>query len=114
MGDGTAHSSRGPSVKEIHAGAIIRRDEVEFYLRDTGMGFDPEDRETMFYVFRRGKNAAVRSIAGRGIGLSIVKSIVQTYNGAIWAEPVEGGGSIFRFTINAKYLVQSSGLAGAA
>lgn len=100
MGDG--------AVKEIHIGCEIRESEIEFYVRDTGLGIDPEDLEKVFSVFRRGRNGSARSIVGKGVGLASVKSIVETYNGKIWVESVSGQGSTFRFTIDAKYLKQAA------
>jgi signal transduction histidine kinase len=113
MGDGTPSCVDRQPMKEIRVGATVRDDEVELYVQDTGMGIDDDDRETIFYVFRRGRSAAVRAIAGKGVGLACVKSIVETYNGSIWVESSVGQGSTFRFTINGKYLSRSRELAGA-
>jgi len=122
--EGTAESSPNPEprilnpVKEIHVGCAVRGDEAEFYVRDTGMGIDPEDRDKVFYVFRRGKGAAVQNVAGKGVGLASVKSIVETYNGSIWVESRPGAGSTFKFTVNGQYVLASppvgSGPAAAA
>jgi signal transduction histidine kinase len=90
--------------REIHIGSVTRLTEVEFYVRDTGMGIEPEDIEKVFFVFRRGKNSAAMNIAGKGVGLASVKSIVETYNGKIWVESKLGEGTTFRFTINGKNL----------
>ena len=113
MGDGKPDASAGIRVRRICVGADVRDDEVDFYVRDTGAGIDPEDQESIFYVFRRGRSAAVRSVAGKGVGLASVKSIVETYQGNIWVESEVGQGSTFRFTINGKYLVESKALVGA-
>lgn len=113
MGEGTAHPQRGHRMKEIRIGAAVREDEASFYVQDTGMGIDAEDKESIFYVFRRGRNAAVRSQPGKGVGLASVKSIVETFHGNIWVESEVGCGSTFRFTINGKHLVESKTLAGA-
>ena len=94
MGDGLR--------REIHVGCAPRAGEVEFYVRDTGTGIDPEDIDKVFFVFRRGKS--VSNIAGKGVGLASVKSIVETYNGSIWVESKLGEGTTFRFTINGKHV----------
>jgi signal transduction histidine kinase len=109
MGDGSAPEG-GPAaerVREIHVGCAVRGDEAEFYVRDTGIGIEPEDRDKVFYVFRRGKGAAVQNVAGKGVGLASVKSIVETYNGSIWVESQPGAGSTFRFTVNGQYVLAS-------
>src|SRR5207253_101907 len=102
MGDGT--------VREIGVGCHIGLDEVEFYVRDTGIGIDPEDLQKVFYVFRRGRNTSAVKVAGKGIGLASVKSIVETYNGRIWVESSPGEGSTFRFTIHKKFVPALGGV----
>jgi signal transduction histidine kinase len=101
MGDGP--------VKEISVGCLVRSGEVEFYVRDTGMGIDAEDIEKVFFIFRRGKNAGSGNIAGKGVGLASVKSIIETYGGSIWVESQSGKGSTFRFTINGQYISGNQG-----
>ncbi len=70
-----------------------------FYVRDTGMGIHAEDVQKVFYVFRRGKNAAGSNVVGKGVGLASVKSIIETYGGRIWVESEVGRGSTFWFFI---------------
>jgi len=67
----------------------------------------------VFFVFRRGKNTATQNIAGKGVGLASVKSIVETYNGRIWVESELGVGTSFRFTINGMYVGPNAVAAGA-
>jgi signal transduction histidine kinase len=95
------------AVKEIHVGCTVRADEAEFYVKDTGIGIEPEDLDKVFYVFRRGKAAAVQNVSGKGVGLASVKSIVETYNGSIWVESRPGAGSTFRFTVNGQFVLPS-------
>jgi len=90
--------------KAIHVGCNVRVTETEFYVRDTGIGIDPEDISKVFFVFRRGKNTAACNVPGKGVGLASVKSIIETYNGTIWVESELGTGSMFRFTINGKFV----------
>ena len=84
MGDG--------ATKEIHVGTARSETETEteFYVRDTGIGIDPEDIGKVFFVFRRGKNTAAANVPGKGVGLASVKSIIETYNGSIWVESEPG------------------------
>jgi signal transduction histidine kinase len=91
-------------VKEIRVGCQTKVTEIEFYVRDTGIGIDPEDLDKVFFIFRRGRNTNAGAIAGKGVGLASVKSIIETYNGKIWVESKLGEGSAFRFTINARFL----------
>ncbi len=100
MGDGP--------VKEIHIGCQVKSNEVEFCVRDTGIGIDPEDIDKVFFVFRRGKSPAVQSVAGKGVGLASVKSIIETYSGSISVKSAPGKGSAFTFTINGQYVAKPS------
>lgn len=90
--------------REIRVGCSTAPDGVEFYVRDTGIGIEPEDLGRVFGVFRRGRNAAASGVAGKGVGLASVKSIVEMYTGSIRVESRVGEGTVFRFTINAKHL----------
>jgi signal transduction histidine kinase len=115
---GIQHSALGtppalgtsPSPREIHVGCTVRPDEAEFYVRDTGIGIEPEDVDKVFFVFRRGKSPVVQGVAGKGIGLASVKSIVETYEGTIWVHSELGKGSTFRFTVNGKYVPDTRNL----
>jgi signal transduction histidine kinase len=95
-------------VREIHVGAEVGGDETKFYVRDTGIGIEPEDIDKVFHIFRRGRSAAVQKVAGKGVGLSSVKSIVEMYSGSIWVESKFGEGSTFFFTINGKYVGENA------
>jgi signal transduction histidine kinase len=90
--------------RRIHVGCQVRATEAEFYVRDTGLGIEAEDVDKVFFVFRRGKNTAAQNIAGKGVGLASVKSIIETYGGRIWVQSKAGEGSTFRFTIDAAYV----------
>jgi signal transduction histidine kinase len=94
MGDG--------ATKEIEISHRIMEEGIEFQVRDTGIGIDPEDLPKVFYVFRRGKNTA--EVKGKGVGLASVKSIIETYDGRIWVASEVGQGSTFRFTIAKRFV----------
>jgi signal transduction histidine kinase len=96
---------RPDAVREIRVGCIVRSDEAEFYVSDSGIGIAAEDIATLFHVFRRGANSRTAGVPGKGLGLASVKSIVETYSGTIWVESLLGSGANFRFTINGQYVI---------
>ncbi|GAB4461372.1 MAG: ATP-binding protein [Anaerolineales bacterium] len=73
--------------------------EVRFAVRDTGIGIPAEDIPRIFERFYRVEKS--RAGSGTGLGLSIARHIVEAHKGKIWAESVEGQGSIFYFTLPA-------------
>ena len=66
---------------------------VRITVRDNGVGLDPESIHKLFNAFYTTKQG------GMGIGLSVSASIIERHNGRIWAEPNEGSGATFAFTI---------------
>ena len=105
------YMGEGPD-RRIIVGARPGRSETEFWVRDTGQGISPEDAEKIFYVFRRGRNQ--QAVAGKGVGLASVKSILQNYNGRIWVESELGRGSTFRFTMNGRFVAPDPSFASPA
>jgi signal transduction histidine kinase len=101
MGDG--------EVREIRIGCTVSVTEAAFYVRDTGLGIHPEDLDKVFFVFRRGRGEACQKVAGKGVGLSSVKSIIETYAGQIRVESTLNAGSTFHFTINGRYVASVAG-----
>jgi PAS domain S-box-containing protein len=89
---------------EIEVGCIDRDGVYEFWVKDNGIGFDMKYHDRIFDPFTR----LERSGEGSGIGLATVKKIVETCGGKVWAESVQGEGSVFRFTIPKGKAVASS------
>ena len=71
-------------------------DGVALTVRDTGVGIDPEQIETVFEAFHTTKRG------GMGMGLAVSRSIIEGHGGRLWAEPNEPRGAIFKFTIASK------------
>lgn len=73
--------------------------EVICHVKDTGLGISKEDQKQLFKKFSRIKNEKTRTITGTGLGLWIVKQIVEMMAGKIWVESVENKGSTFSFSL---------------
>ena len=74
-------------------------DEAIIRFSDTGIGISKEDIENLFTEFVRIKNDKTRNISGSGLGLSIVRKVVDLYNGSISVESKPDEGSIFTVRI---------------
>jgi PAS domain S-box-containing protein len=72
---------------------------IKFFVKDTGIGIDKKYHEIIFNIFRQIDDTHTRKYGGAGIGLSIVKRIVEIFGGEIWVESEPGKGSVFYFTI---------------
>jgi signal transduction histidine kinase len=67
--------------------------QVRVTVQDSGIGLDAESMEKIFNPFYSTK------AAGMGLGLSISRSIIQNHGGRLWAEPNDGAGATFHFTV---------------
>lgn len=74
------------------------RDYVRVDIQDTGIGIAVEDQNKIFDKYYRGKIGDV-TIKGNGLGLSIVRMIIEKHDGLIWVESKLDKGSTFSFTI---------------
>ena len=82
---------------KIHIGYVEKPYVHQFVISDNGIGIDPQYYNKVFDSFSRLHNA--RSYGGSGLGLSLVKNIIEENGGKIWIENNLDGGSIFLFTV---------------
>jgi two-component system, sensor histidine kinase and response regulator len=74
--------------------------ELQFSVRDTGIGMSEEQIKDIFEPFSQGDQTTSRKYGGTGLGLSICKHLVGLYGGKIWVESLYSEGSTFYFTAN--------------
>jgi len=84
-------------VGEIHVGCTQDGNYWKFSVKDNGPGIDEKYYDRVFQIFQT--LHARDEIESTGIGLTIVKKIIEMYGGSIWIESELGRGSIFYFTI---------------
>ena len=88
-----------PTGGRITLGAVPQADSVLCYVRDTGRGISAEELPLLFDRFWQPRRSREETRDGAGLGLPIVKGIVEAHGGRIWVESAPGEGSTFYFTI---------------
>ncbi|MGY3214136.1 response regulator [Mucilaginibacter sp. HD30] len=72
---------------------------VDFTVKDTGIGIPKERQASIFESFEQANNDTARKFGGAGLGLSIVKQLIELQNGEIFVDSEAGVGSDFRFRL---------------
>lgn len=90
------YSSKEDKPK-IEVGSIVKDDELIYFVRDNGVGFDQRSAHKLFTPFQRFH--AESDFHGMGIGLATVERIVNRHGGKVWAESRPNDGATFYFTI---------------
>ncbi|MEO8034406.1 MAG: PAS domain S-box protein [Acidobacteriota bacterium] len=80
----------------VEAQTTRSANEVTFRVRDSGPGIPPSDLKSVFSPYWQARKTAH---LGAGLGLAIVRGIIEAHGGTVWAENAAGGGAIFTFTI---------------
>lgn len=87
---------------EVHVEITRENNSIRIAVRDTGIGMTEKELSTLFGEFVRIKNIKTRNITGSGLGLSIVKKLVELNGGSIHVESKPDHGSTFTIVLPAK------------
>lgn len=91
------YSSKKNAKPKVGVGYEERDGDYLFYVRDNGIGISKEYHDRIFEPFERLHSSSEYS--GSGIGLKIVKQVIDEHGGRIWVQSKEGSGATFYFTI---------------
>jgi PAS domain S-box-containing protein len=94
----------GNALKFTHEGLVefgynLKENELEFYVKDSGIGIKLEFHEKIFERFRQADKSINKLYSGTGLGLTISKAFVELLGGKIWVQSELEKGSTFYFTI---------------
>ena len=93
------------AITYSHEGGVIEialegdATETTFSIRDQGIGIPEADKKSIFQEFFRAKNAVQKKNVGTGLGLFLVKTIVEGHGGKIWMTSEQGRGSTFSVSL---------------
>jgi signal transduction histidine kinase len=94
VGNALEHAKR--SDPHVRIGVVDQGEWFEFFVSDNGPGIAPEFHERIWTIFQTLEPRDM--VEGTGMGLSIVKKIVESKGGRTWVESERGAGATFRFT----------------
>src|SRR3989441_6144680 len=81
---------------EVEIGVVEQTNETVLFVRDNGIGIPSSEQERIFEPFER---LGHKDVPGTGIGLAIVKKIIELYQGRVWVESEPEKGTTFFFTL---------------
>jgi signal transduction histidine kinase/DNA-binding response OmpR family regulator len=93
-------TDKGLIVVDMHlVEATTKNVRISCSVSDTGVGFAPDKKETIFESFRQADGSTTRKYGGTGLGLAITRQLVELMGGVIDAESREGEGACFTFSL---------------
>lgn len=88
-----------PAGAQISVGVAAQNNEVLVSVQDNGVGLLPEELAQIFAPFYRAPSTEPLGVAGRGLGLTIAKAVIEQHGGRIWAAGAPGQGCTFSFSL---------------
>jgi signal transduction histidine kinase len=85
-----------PDGGEVTVSGVSHGEYLEVRVQDTGIGIEAEELPKIFDKFYRIKHPRTRQVIGTGLGLSLVKGLVEAHRGTVEAESELGRGTVFR------------------
>ena len=85
-----------PDGGEVIVFATTTENFLDVYVSDTGVGMAPEEASKIFEKFYRIKHPKTRHVTGTGLGLALVKGIIESHRGSIEVDSRPGMGTTFR------------------
>jgi PAS domain S-box-containing protein len=96
MSNAIKYTPDGGSVKTT---VRLRQDDIMISISDTGWGIPKYSQDQVFSKFFRGQNIVKRETSGTGLGLYLVKGLIDAIGGKIWFKSQEGAGTHFYITL---------------
>ncbi|WP_363318187.1 ATP-binding protein [Nostoc sp. NMS4] len=93
---------------DINRSSAANTDEIQFSIKDTGIGIPRDRLERLFKAFSQVNSSITREYGGTGLGLAICKQLCELMGGRIWVKSELNVGSIFYFTIAASVIAEES------
>ncbi|MEI8206505.1 MAG: ATP-binding protein, partial [Kiritimatiellales bacterium] len=112
LGNATKFTENGEihlSVRNVWLDGNKKECQIEFAMRDTGIGIADEHKERLFQAFTQADASSTRKYGGTGLGLTISRKLTELMGGKLWFESQKGKGSTFFFTITLPIAEQSKG-----
>jgi signal transduction histidine kinase len=97
LGNAVRFSAAAAAGSRVHVGARRVGDRTDFFVADSGAGFPPEAMPRLFQPFALLHGGG---LSRNGIGLSIVRRVIERHGGRVWAETRPGVGATFWFSLS--------------